>query len=465
MTAAWLLLAFSLSPVAQAGVGQDPIHPADRVFTADEFRQKLLLMRSEKKILDLFQDSKIPRDTQEKLLDFARRLRDANQKAEGKKDFSIPPELLQNPAIQEIIENEKLLEWLANNERIQELAIRMAKKLNIDYPSDKRLPSPNPSASPDQGNARPTENNRNLPPTDSSRDRSNPNSEPSKKEELGNSGDQPGAAPTRDESPTGPLEGLTDRLRKIRPLADSPTLDRLDDMLNGSTPASMPDSGAPLPSDQQPPNSISPTLPPPSDNPWLDLWNDLPFVDNAPPSISEIPLPPGLDQWIPSIDGVSIPNLPLPNLDLAGLSAPSLPTIPTSFDPTLSPTGYATPLATLAIVAGLIVLARYLLFAGWLEPNSSNSRSNYRPRPPAHPFNPTDRSSIREWFEFAAFKLLGLRASSMSHADWQKSIDQAYPHSQWPKLYAQARYLPETEPIDPTLAEKAQDELHRLTGK
>jgi hypothetical protein len=465
MTVAWLILILNLSPVAQAEGSQDPIHRPDRVFTADEFRQKLLVLRGEKAILDLFQDSKIPPDKQKKLLDFAQSLVKENQKTEGKKDLPIPPDLLRNRDLQKILENEQLLEWLADNERIQEMAKRMAKEWKIPYQPNQRLPGIDPSQSPNDTDTQRNSPGPNQPNKDSLVDRSDPDPSTTDSRRDNNEPSPSATPPKRDEPEARPIEGLTNRLRRIRPLANSPTLNRIDNILEGSTPATLPETGPLPPSDQQSPSAIGPNMPNPSENPWLELWNDLPFVDNAPPTIGEIPLPPGLDQWIPSIDGISIPNLPLPSLALTGVSSPSLPNIPTSFDPTLSPSGFATPLAMLAIVAGLILLARYFLFAGWLEPASSRSRSNYKPRPPAHPFNPSDRSSIREWFEFAAFKLLGRRASSMSHADWQAVIDQAHPDSHWPKLYAQARYLPDDAPLDPNLTLDADTELRRLTGK
>ncbi len=85
MSATGLLLILSLSPLAQAGGSQDPIQPLIASSPPMNFRQRLLVMRGEKAILDLSKIPRSPPDTQSKLLDFAKRLRDANEATEGRK--------------------------------------------------------------------------------------------------------------------------------------------------------------------------------------------------------------------------------------------------------------------------------------------------------------------------------------------------------------------------------------------
>jgi hypothetical protein len=466
-----------LATFAQEPPSLEPIHPQNRVFTADQFREKLLLLRGEKAVLNLFKDSKIPLDKQKKLLDFAQRLAETASKTEGKKDLPVPPELLRNPDVQKILENQKLLEWLADNERIQEMAQRMAERWNLPQLAPRpNLPAPaNDSTSPPRGNSAgqapprtgegnddPALNENNPPgaganpdgkPAETSPNPTDPgNGDPT----PSTTGPNSGAEKPRH----GPLRGLTKQLRKIGPLSRSATMDRVEEMIDGSLPETGQPVAPPLPSTAPAP----PTPPVPSESTSLwDAWNQLPWVESLPTPLAEIPLPPGLDGWAPSLDNIPIPAIPLPNIDIGQGMLPSLPNLPTSIDTTLSPSSWGGPLLIIALIAVGLWLAHSAITNSWLEPASHRPGSFFRPRRPTRALDITSRSSIREWFEFAAFTFLGPRAGTMSHADWARAIQATGSAPAWPDLYAQARYLPPDQPVDPTLAQQAAAELSRLT--
>ncbi|MBY0588448.1 hypothetical protein K2X85_14835 [bacterium] len=463
MMSSTLILLLTLAPLMQDPPSHEPIHPTNRVFTADEFRQRLLVLRGEKEILRLFGNSDLSKDQQRKLLEFAKRISEKTKPDDGKKDLPIPPELLRNPEVQKILEDEKLLGWLADNQRVQEMAERMASRWNLpDLAPRSRLPTrsgrPGNGSTPRENQIGPREEEQagvvspeNAPAT------FNPGgsaeTEPSKGTTSKGPTTDPGPAP-----PRRPLQKLTDELRKIGPLSKSATLDRVDEMLDGSLPrpASIPTPSIP---------SASPEPIPPIPEPWsiFQGWNELPFVQNEPVTIADIPLPPGLEQWAPTIDRVQIPAIPLPDIDIGSGSMPAFPPLPVGMEGKLSAAGWQAPVSIMVILVAGMLLARYLAVAGWWRPASLGFEGPLRVRPPAHPFDPHSRSSIREWVEFAAFKILGRKATSMSHADWALAIQATVSTPAWPELYAQARYLPPHQPVDPTLAQQAATELPRLT--
>jgi hypothetical protein len=465
----WLIVVFSLWPIGQAGPTHEAIHPADRVFTADEFRQQLLLLKGEKAILDMFQDSKLSSDQQKKLLEFAQRLAAKNQPSEDKKDLPIPPGLLKNPQLQKILENEKLLEWLADNERIQAMAERMAERWNLPQLSPKDR---SPGLSPSKEGAAPREDSSpgtgppQTPPREKPSARSdNPAppavgdaSEPREPTATPDGADAtapPSASPSESQSP---LEGLTDRLRRLAPLSQSPTLNRIDDMLDGSVPVP---TDPPTPDEPTQSPALPSSLLPADSGGWEQLWQELPWVSNSPVPLGEIPLPPGLENWAPSLESLPLPSIVLPGVALPTVGGASLPTLPSSFDPTVSPAGLLNPLGVILLVVGSLLVLRYVLLADWFDPSSPRANRRFFSRPPSQPFDPSSRPSVVAWFEYAAFRRLGPRARSMSHVDWKNAIDRDA--AGWPDLYAQARYAPADQPLDADLSARAPADLDRLT--
>ena len=172
-----VLLAFA----GQSSARHEPIYSADRVFTAEEFRQHLAWIRGQQKILDAVQNSRLSPEDQKKMADFAQRLLEKSQAGE-KADFPIPQKLLKDPAVQNLLNDQKFLEWLANNEQMQKTAERLASRFQLP-----------------------------MPPTPPSSD-SNKADITGSKQKLDNRGYRPGARKIGKETPNRPSAGKNARL-------------------------------------------------------------------------------------------------------------------------------------------------------------------------------------------------------------------------------------------------------------
>lgn len=500
-----VLMTSYLLALGQASSHHEPIHPTDRVFTAEEFRQHLQWMRGEQKILDAVQNLKISPEDQKRMADFAQRLLEQSQKPGPKQDLPIPESLTKDPSMEKLLHDEKFLEWLANNEKMQKMAERLASKFNLPKPQQPITPpSQLPGINPPRGMNNDSSRGRNQPnrrtitsPQQSkgSPDRSSPsasrnqNSRGSERRDRGNPGTstqsgkssnspQPneGISPIDNGGELGPngdnevsqgsdidpsrhsvLRQMTDAMRKVGPLQNSPTLDRVDDLM-GKQPV-VPDRIAVSPSSS-------------FNNRWFEQtlnseWLDSPWVTNLPKSLENIPLPSGWEASALPLDKIPIPVFPRTDWVLPSSGVPMIPGVNLSSAGVRINSIWTLPILLL-IVAICLLLFRSILTG---ELGILGSRQNHATAgiKPSAPFNPNERRSVREWFEYLVLSRLGQSARSRTHSQLARtlgvpgSIDQQDSAKRLAELYAEARYLPPEEELDTELTRHAREDMARLS--
>lgn len=492
----------------QASSRHEPIHPADRVFTAEEFRQHLQWIRGQQKILDAVQNMKISPEDQKKMADFAQRLLEQSQKPGPKQDLPIPENLTKDPTMEKLLHDEKFLEWLANNERMQKMAERLASKFNLPKPQQPITPPSNlpeidsPRRGPNDLN-RPTNQpprrtipsqeqaNRSSARSSSSSTRNqNPKGNNQSNSERSNrlNGTAPemdNSAPTGETSPTdnwnelGPnsdnrnqdvsqgsdidpsrhsvLRQMTDAMRKVGPLQNSPTLDRVDDLM-GKEPT-VPDRIAV-------PTTVSPS------NQWFEQtlkseWLDSPWVTNLPKSLENIPLPSGWESNAIPLDKIPLPVFPRADWVLPSTSIPPVPGLNLSAGGAVRNSGWTVPILLL-VIAACILFFRSLMTGEIGLLGHRQNQAGFGAKP-SGPFDPEKRSSVREWFEYLVLSRLGQSARPRTHAQLARSlgmagtVDQQGSAKRLAELYAEARYLPPDEMLNAELTRKAREDLARFT--
>ncbi|MBX9652223.1 DUF4129 domain-containing protein [bacterium] len=491
----------------QTSPHHEPIHPADRVFTAEEFRQHLQWVRGQQKILDAVQNMKISPEDQKKMADFAQRLLEQSQKPGPKQDLPIPENLTKDPNMEKLLHDKKFLEWLANNERMQKMAERLASKFNLPKPQQPITPPSNlpgvdpprgmnnklnrqmsppprrtipseqqtgrssgsssPSSSRNQNpngkDQRNSENSNRLHGTDRGTDHSVPidgNSPTNNGNELGPNSDNGNQEVSQgsdiDPSRHSVLRQMTDAMRKVGPLQNSPTLDRVDDLM-GKEPI-VPDRIAV-------PTAVSPS------NQWFEQtlnseWLDSPWVTNLPKSLENIPLPTGWESNAIPLDKIPLPIFPRADWVLPSTGIPPIPGMNLSAGGASLNSGWTVPILLL-VIAVCILFFRSLLTGeiGLLGHRQNQGAFGDKP---SGPFDPEKRSSVREWFEYLVLSRLGQSARPRTHAQLARSlgkagtVDQQDSARRLAELYAEARYLPPDEMLDTELIRQAREDLARF---
>ena len=492
--------------LGQAAPRHEPIYPADRVFTADEFRQHLTWIRGQQKILDAVQNSKLSPEDQRKMADFAQRLLQKSQEPGDKANLPIPPKLMNDPAIQKLMKDEKFMEWLANNDRMQKMAERLASKFRMPNQTGQAPPLPNSGgmnprnnlppgrndprkrgsdasrpgqrdASRAQGkNSSPTPNRSNAPNNNSPDSTNEPESEEHASAgqdqnaphhrgegregsgETGANQEMPGNGPT--EPGRHPvLRRMTDAMRKVGPLQNSPTLDRVDDLL-GKEPA-IPDRLAPS------------TLPAAPSNQWMEKslaasteWLDSPWVKSLPSGLENIPLPGGWENSILPLDKITMPTFPSSSFAFPSNGIPKLPSMGLPSGNPMSARNLTSPLVFLVVVVVSFLLLRSFMTGELGLAKNRHSGEDFAVKPPL-PFDPRRRDSIRQWFEYIALRRLGHAARPQTHTQLAASLalspETKASAQRLAHLYEKARYLPPHESLEDDLTHQAEEDLARLT--
>jgi hypothetical protein len=504
-----LTIAGVIALLGQSAPRHEPIHPADRVFTADEFRQHLNWIRGQQKILDAVQNSKLSPEEQRKMADFAQRLLKKSQEPGDKANLPIPPKLLNDPAIQKLMNDEKFMEWIANNERMQKMAERLASKFRMPNPTSPPPPRPNAGGMNSRNRSEQSLNNLNRTGNDPTRpnpgedsrsqakrsasaaNRSNglnnnrpDSSNDSRNDDVASDGPDPNGRMNGNEGINGefgvdankgkpgnrPEEGqaepgrhpvlrrMTDAMRKVGPLQNSPTLDRVDDLM-GKEP-SIPDRLA---------KSALPTAP---SNQWMEKslamsteWLDSPWVKSLPSGLENIPLPGGWENAILPLDKIPMPAFPNSSLAFPSNGIVNLPSMGLSATNPMSARNLVSPFVFLVVAAITFLLLRSLLTGELGLSKHRRSAMNVATKP-SLPFDPRERDSVRQWFEYIALRRLGHAARAQTHAQLASSLalspDTKASATRFAEMYEKARYLPPHETLEDSLAHQAEEDLARL---
>lgn len=498
-----ILLLLTLASVADVdrspAVRHEAIHPPSRVFTADEFREFLQARRFQQ-TLQRFAESSLSDEQRRRLAEFAERLVDQSQSPGEKKELKAPEELLKNPAIAEMLRDEKAIERLLQNKALMDLAERIARNYKLSNagggpgealpsgvapPRRERTPtaSPRPGARsaetpPPQGaDPAPTRSpgSPSGAPGRSAADAPAVGEEPQSPVAAGaqqaggvregvsrddgsrRAADGPegargggGASPRREGASAGGgghalLRRWAETAQRIGPLQNSRAFEAFERSLDQGAGAELP-----LPSRSAAAGLIESLR-----------WPELPRGDAisgvlgrfGDSSLTGVNLPSGLAQWAPSLARLPIPPLPAPSMTLMTPPAPRMPTW------SASPLSAGGAGAFAGLLAFVVAAA---LFWGWGRTKYGASwRLGFARFPdasamkrPDSPLDPSSRSSIRAWFEYLVLRCLGESARPKNHralvellrgessADARSAVDLA-------ELYEQARYWPPSEPLEP----------------
>lgn len=493
------------SGVGQDAVRQDPIHETGQIFTADEFREHLQAFRDRRTAVNQVQNmlekvGALSPEQHKELMDFAQRLMEKSQAGGDKKELKIPPSLLRNPQIQKMLNDEKFLEQLLENKALMDLAERLVERYRLpdNLPNGQGQRPGGANAGPGQKGRRPGSPQRQpgVPQTGGpnqpgqSPAESPPNagarSETSEPTSLGQGERQPtqpgqGIAPepktatserngnNRRSMPGGQrgqgepseldpgrkmLKDATDAMRRLG-LKESQTLDRLEERLSG---------------ERSPGGGIRDLSPPPL---WEELqkrfeetplsnWTDE-LVDNR--FADMLPLPSGWNEWLPKLG--SLPILSMPKVDLGWMSPP-IPAMP-NVDVSI-PSGRQAGMGVLVIALGAAAIVAAMFLRQRLGPILAARRSTAASialRRPLSRFDATDRRSIREWFEYLAFRWLGNKASVRHHKAIVETLrdsgrSEAEPAANLARLYEEARYTPPSDPLSSDAVRNAAASYERL---
>jgi len=253
------------------------------------------------------------------------------------------------------------------------------------------------------------------------------------------------------------LRQMTDAMRRVGPLQNSPTLDRVDDLM-GKEPIV--------------PDRIAMPLASAVNNHWFEQtlkseWLDSPWVTNLPKSLENIPLPTGWESSAIPLDKIPIPGFPRTEWVLPTSGMPPVPGVNLSMGKGLSLNGWSAPFLLLVIVVALFLLRSYL--TGELGLSVGKQVHAFTKSKPAAPFDPHQRDSIRQWFEYLVLSRFGQAARPRTHAQLARSLsagslDAQESAQRLAELYAEARYLPPQDDLDEDLTRHAKEDLARFTA-